>query len=338
MTDTRPNSGLIRVSHSQLTGYRRCQFKWHLSYQKGLRGNLNLDKAASLGVLIHQYFEGGFRFWLETNEGYFVDFKDMPAELWLPDPRSPYEPALEYQASSIVADFFKRQAPRAYRHFKILGVEERFIVPFRTPGNIMAEFEMIVDLIVQSIRSNQIYVLDHKSGRKWTEEDVEWDPQVPAYIQVCREMGIPVDAGIINWISTHPYKNRMEKPVSNLFENLNVKAHPSVKDVFFTELGMLVDELYYRKEYPTKLTRDCKWCAFNEICKQKKNGNHRGAQLLIESYSKKDAYYRKESSEAESIVLRIDRRRSQSRKDSTGRNSDQASVPNDGSGRFRYTV
>lgn len=276
--DQLPDNALT-ISRNQIGTWERCPYKWHLTYQQGLRGLPS--KQMRLGTAIHHY-------WQE----YYTSFLgDSPhpletTELWDIFERADAKTSGVYE-DQLAAIRAKTLLTRFVNYsvvnddFTVLSVEQELYVflGFEIDGRPVFAHGF-PDLVVEN-NNGLIGVHDHKSGaRAWTDELVYFDAQLPYYMMMFHLMGMTPAYGAIDNINTYDYKKLLEVPLDKLFSR--VYAYHDVERLNNYQAYIVAKIKFMYEEAPPfkNLSRDCAYCHFRDICNAELRGIDTAGMIL----------------------------------------------------------
>ena len=255
--DTQPSIDFGHISYNQAGAWSRCQYKWKLSYidkwvPKGKSPGLALG--GMVDEMLNLHYSGGS--WLEIME-LAKTFFDRPGA----------DVTLISRAIALMDKYVHDWARVKDTKWKILEVQKYIDVPFETPEGNVFMLEGYLDLLIEI--NSKIWLVETKTygGGQWgwSDKELQMEAQSPTYIAGLRKMGIDVYGVIYNLMNTYDYKNPAE--TEKYFQREKIYKTPAEIDNIVLQLGATVDEIINHKGlYRKNMTRDCKFCPFQEPC------------------------------------------------------------------------
>lgn len=259
-------SDIIRVSHSQLSEWRRCRFSWGLSYI-GKWKPIKTAYPLRLGSIVHKmlanYYEGVIE-GVTDAIGAHQDFLRVLAN----DLLNPDDLQAVAHAGKLVERYITEFAIYEDSSFIPVDVEKHYVTELETPKGRPFEFELYFDLLFMQKGNGKLWMVDHKThnSRPFSDTDIMMDPQLPAYAMVMREkFGVEIFGLMYNMLNTYDYKN--PAPSDKLFLRKKTYRTPEELDSTVKEIGATVDDIIDNQDNLLRnLTRDCSWCKFQDPC------------------------------------------------------------------------
>lgn len=258
------DEGIPIFSHSQLNTWLQCHYKWNLSYV-GKWTKRDKGQAISKGSFFHDLLKGYYKAQI-AGESY-----DLNADLQRMLVANDLE--YTYQVVSWGGDLMRRYieefAPVADELLRPVAAEGHFESKFETPKGNTFVLEYYIDLLMQDIRQNNLWIMEtksHDSSSKWTSVEMMMDFQTPSYIAGLYQHGHQPHGAIFNFVNRYEYK-KGPPPLEKVFDRERIIRTPTEIGAIMTELGKAVDDLLENVYDTTRnLSRNCKMCWFQEPC------------------------------------------------------------------------
>ncbi len=270
----------ITVSRSQISTAESCLYKWHLTYQRGLRSAPS--QRMRLGTAIHElwqafyeHFLGHTPYELESETMFEISNK---ARAEIP---SDYEDQLLFLRANTLLWKYAQYSRINDTTLSILAVEQEMYVflGFEIDGRPVFAHGF-PDLVAE--QAGIVVVFDHKSGGKaWTEAQAYFDPQVPYYMLMLHLMGVTPEAGVIQNINTYNYKNVNKEPLDKLFSRVYTYHREDRLKTYHKHITEYIKWLYDQPHIKT-FNRECAYCPFRDICNTEMRGMN--SEPLIEEF------------------------------------------------------
>lgn len=271
----------IVVSWSELDDGRQCPHKWDLAWQQRWRQPEDAEESASLamGTLGHRVLEAHYRALMDGAT--LSTARDRGLAELATSPRSPYADAIEW----VYGRFIERYG--ADRQWRILGVEERLVVPLDSRFHLKTRVDLIVE---DRSRQNALVFVDWKfSGRLLSERELAFDDQFGLYCAALAAQGRPVLYALYGQNRVPPkgrLPQQLEQPLESWFERVPLYRTEHEIDTIIDEALDEYHALYNAKTSGTLPRRPdtdrCKWrCRFTYPCLHgRKHGDDREIELL----------------------------------------------------------
>lgn len=249
--------GVSKVSHSMLATFRRCPYKFRLSYLD------DYQTSSSLGL--HRGSAGH-----AAMEYYYDDRENVTEQAMV-------EYAWEHYAGRVNADHDLQMDPsefdlleaalrryypwaQANDKFKVLETEKHFEIelgPYTLQG--------YIDGVVEE--AGQVWILEHKFLKQVSTKHLPLDPQVSIYMLGALQLGLEPAGVMYNMVRMSSGPTAQREPV----KRVRVYRNPEGLITFAQDLvaqadhiNMMIDEDLTFFRNPTK---DCTWdCPFNNVC------------------------------------------------------------------------
>lgn len=296
----------LRVSHSQLQVWGRCESAWDFNYLKGFVPKRE-QEFFSVGTFAHEILAFVY---LAMKNGATRQEAIMQMIEWLKT-KAPEmiatSPVAFNRAMRICKRYFAEFAPKEDAGLRILDVERHFSVDIPTPGGNILEVEGYIDLIVEL--QGKMYLWDHKTvggGKFWTAEEAYMDPQLVIYSLALRLLGYPVFGTIINQLNTYDYVNFNNEPIKKLYRRQETYRPDAYLEGVGRNIGLMADRIIEKREsggpFIKNLSKACKNCVYREPCTYELKGID-PSTLLRSNFKKKEG--RPEEEAADNIFEEI---------------------------------
>jgi hypothetical protein len=264
----------IRISHSQLGVWQDCQQKWHYGYVDKLTSkepHANLQR----GTLVHELLAVYDQFLMQGARQGSREALDAVLQ-FASDDISPRMVGVELEnytrALAACVRFIRDFSPAADKYIQVKAVEEYFEAELVTPRGRPFILEGYIDRMYMD--TGRFWVLDRKSsstGRHYNMEQIWLDNQLSTYAAVLKfALGYDVFGVAIDSINTYPYKEYAKEPVDKLFKR--IVAPRSDRELRFSlhtygrAVDGMIDYMESGEEPMRRLTRDCTFCQFHDLC------------------------------------------------------------------------
>lgn len=255
-------------SHSQLSSFASCEFKWYMNYKLGYTAEVKADYF-TLGSLVHEALDSLYRHIMEgmSARNWFDNI--FPHEIDALIAKDP-ENIVHIGHATFLMSRYVQEQPTMDVGNKIHESEKYFLVPMESRNGRPFLLQGYVDLITIDHHGNYV-IWDHKTGtRHWSPVEVQMDSQLPTYGIALRELGYPIGAYCINFLNTYDYKKREEVLNEKLFKRDIVYKGDTELRSRARNLLTLVDRVldaYESDDEPLRhLRRDCRMCGFKDPC------------------------------------------------------------------------
>lgn len=276
-------------SNSRLSTWHRCQTLHEYVYTYGKLAGEN--KQMRKGIYIHEMLEQGYQYYLDETAGRFTPLPDSYLNYICTPNYDEDDLSLRVEAGNIVRDYFNLYAPYVDQRIQILAVEEEIRVPLVTPKKRTVTILMYLDLLYRSIDDGRMYVMDHKSGKMLTKDEVAFMTQQHLYVTMLREHGYHqlTDAVINNIYGTFP---KSAKYINDRFRRIPVGVDETKGKTAYVNTGRIIDEIIDKKEAPgsiyLQMDTGCAYCPFHMVCDLRIQGKPKEAKEVLRGYKDKE--------------------------------------------------
>jgi PD-(D/E)XK nuclease superfamily protein len=272
------DSGVLRLSHSQLAVWDRCRFLWKIRYVDHWKST-KTKPYLQVGKFVHTFLEKHYLHLMAPTLYPPLDLKAESQELfksiqYSQDPESGVKSIR--LAVFLTKKYIEEYSINADDGWRILAVEKHFEIPFVTSRENHFLLQGYIDLIIEW--NERIWIVDHKTGERfWTTLAADMDSQMPTYAGALRS-GLGADKfnvwGIMfNMIKTYDYKDLDAQPPEKIFQRIKTYRTPLELDNFMANMFEQVDFLYANKDQIYRnLSKDCEKCLFQEPCQMNLKG------------------------------------------------------------------
>lgn len=178
----------VRVSNSRINTYRRCQKRYEFKYVYGLepKGKKRaLEMGSWMHALLEEHYQG--RDWRvrhkEMTKAYYNLFEEMREELG----------DLPTDCARLMRSYLRRYREEDAQ-VRVIDAELDEVVTL--PSGL--EFRMIIDLIVEEVRTGYLWAWDHKNRSNFERHDnMLIDPQLTNYFTGLEMMGYKPMMGVL---------------------------------------------------------------------------------------------------------------------------------------------
>lgn len=275
----------IIVSYSELDCFRQCPFKHQRAYRERWKP-ATVGPALAKGTLWHQVLEHHYKaigYWQRLNPGATLDavpeglVHEIRREYLSDDDggQTEFQELIDWMYDGYIAHY--GSDPQWY----IVAVEHAPTIwlPTDRGGRSRFKLKLKIDLIVREIRTDQLWLVDHKSGKDLPRgKQLELDDQFGLYTWAMHQLGMPVLGSIHSAARTQRNKDQDKhfQPLNERFarkpmyrtdieiQNLAVEAYRAAKRAYAIPLG--------EADRATDPDR-CSWrCDFTEPCLASRKG------------------------------------------------------------------
>lgn len=199
--------GIQIVSYSELSTFRQCPLKHHLSYQRRWTKPTKPGGALDKGTTWHNVLEAHYKVLASSRYNGKTRTPAQEKRL-LAAARAATVPFLwdldsgrQTEVQALVAWMYDGYVDRygCDPHWKILAIEHQIKTPLRDNDGKQSRYVLKakIDLLVWDLILNSMWVVDHKSGADLPHKlDLEWDDQFGLYQWSCAQVGRPVQGTI----------------------------------------------------------------------------------------------------------------------------------------------
>lgn len=230
-------------SNTSTSTFRRCKYKYHLSY-----GKEKIGVATEKGPGLKMGSAGHMAF-----KAYYSGKSIKTAHDWAYESFAPSNEA-EEKKFEVLKTVLKNYWPIAKTdRWKIIEIEKKVEV---------GRYQGIFDLIITN-PNGKIWIVDHKFNRSHSTSHLDVDTQVSYYLLLAQKLGIDAQGLLYNIIPTDGGKDHY--PIRKL-----VSRSPTFLKNFEKDLEAQVQEMdrFYTEPTPYRnFTKDCSYdCEFYFQC------------------------------------------------------------------------
>lgn len=178
----------MRVSNSKVKVYRRCPNQYRYKYVMKLQPrakSLQLERGSWIHELLQAHYDG--EDWMDLHKTRTKEFYNLPEEIRedLGD--------LPSECRRIMRSYLRYWRDED-KHFFVVDSELDEIVTL--PSGL--EFHVIIDLIVEDLRTNLLWIWDHKTRKSFEASDnMLLDPQLTNYYGAATILGYKPLGGVL---------------------------------------------------------------------------------------------------------------------------------------------
>ena len=262
----------IKVSHSELMSFDKCEFNWDLSYRQGW---MKREKKSNLaiGTIYHECLNIHYKNLGQDTVSLVKDYLLRVTREWREEIHGTDLNNLQI-GGRLAIRFIEDWAGYADREYEIVDTEKYVEVELKTPKGRSYTLCGIIDGLFLHKESWKLWVVERKTvgqGKFWSDIEIIMDAQTPTYTAALREMGLDVFGILYDMANTYQYAKPQEQPIEKFFQRKKTYRTPVELDGFLTEMGRQVDDMIDKRENPEwiprrSLKRDCAGCFFQEPC------------------------------------------------------------------------
>lgn len=178
----------MRISNSKANTYRRCPKRFEYKYEMGLRLKekaVQLERGSWLHEMLEAYYITGEwkPTWRRLKKEFYTLFEEEREELGdLPE-----------ECARIMRAYIKKWK-KEDRRYRVIDAELDEII--KLPNGL--EFNFVIDLIVEDLELGGLWLWDHKSLKKFMDEDyMLLDVQLARYFWSAEKMGYTPLRGVM---------------------------------------------------------------------------------------------------------------------------------------------
>ena len=276
---------LFKVSFSQIASWQHCQQAWHYNYME----NLVPQQTATYlkrGTLVHELLSVVDQLMgqgVKTSESAILwdsilEFCEL--ELAMNIPYADLE--LYHRALTVCKRYVYEFLPLVDSTSRVLATEDGFELEFETTKGRHILFNGYIDRT--HLEDGRLWILDRKTsatGKHWSDNMIEMDPQLLLYNLALREIarlvgGLDPFGVMVDSISTYPYSKYEEQPLGKVFKRLRSYRTPKEIDFAFKNYLRIVDQIFDHVasgEDPIRtLSRNCPMCKYVRLCQYEMKG------------------------------------------------------------------
>lgn len=242
----------ITFSHTMLQTFRRCEFKFDLSYRKGYYGPPSAGQArGSAGHKALETYYSGDRDPKSAKEAAWSKFLEISG---------PDFSETEWELLDNALDRYFKWAP-SRDTFKVLSTEQHFVVdvgPYKLQGYIDGIVEML----------GQTWLLEHKFNKRVSTSHLDLDMQVSTYMLAAYILGHEPSGVFYNIIRIGDGPTAIKEPVVRKTLYRNKDGLQYIHREMISTMEEADKFLSHGRILPIRnLTQDCSWdCPFVNVC------------------------------------------------------------------------
>jgi hypothetical protein len=297
------------ISYSELSTFRQCPLKHHLSYQRRWTKSVKAGGALDKGITWHNAMEAHYKVLQASKmngrrrtpdqvKRALVACRKAASVYFAPDPDTGEQSDVKVLVEWMYDGYVKKWGIN--ENWKILGVEHQIKTPLLDNQGRVSRYVLKakLDLVILDLTLGTIWVVDHKSGGDLpTQLDMELDDQFGLYGWAMRQMGRPVQGAIHSAARTTRNKgdwpgqahgNAKEQTLEQRFRHTLISRGQKeldnlALDAFNAAQAAYPPEGHVRSIYSSPNPRSCGW-----MC------DMRDAHLLMRSGREPDAVMREQ--------------------------------------------
>lgn len=262
---------MLTVSHSQISVWNSCNYKWYLSYHEGWKPAKE-PEYFRLGTIIHSLMQTYYQHLIVSPKDYQGGL--IAARESINKVAETVEP--QYLAAWGLAWKFFKGYVEDFAMYKdaawtILDSEKQYTIDAESVEGRPFQVTAIIDLEARTSRG-EYWIWDHKSFNKtpWSPKAVDINQQLDLYAYIRSQSGLQVQGVVINSVNTWDYKDRSKTELDKLYKR--IPAHRTKKQMqnSFDEIRLAVDDMVEKIERQifrrNVNSYSCEKCAFYEPC------------------------------------------------------------------------
>lgn len=242
----------ITFSHSMLSTYRRCKYRFHLTYREAYiaPSSPGQFRGSAGHKALEVYYSGDRNMQIAVQaawDHWFEKLGDIPPdEDW-----AMLESALyRYGEWAVKND-----------KFEVQQTEFHFDIPLTDRYNLQGYIDGVVKI------GKGIWLLEHKFNKRVSTKHLDLDPQVSVYMLAAAILGLDPQGVFYNIIRMGDGPTALNDPVVRTM----VYRNPEGLSYFFDETTELMEEvdafLSGKGAVYRNMNADCSWdCAFTNVC------------------------------------------------------------------------
>lgn len=240
------------ISNSEVDAFLTCENKHKFGFLWNKEPKTK-SRALSIGIIGHEIlaeYYRGIKAKLSQQESYQQGMKLLTPYMLDADSQDEIDTLAVVQA--LISRYVEQDTLATFT--EILEVEKDFYLPI----NESFWYGMRLDLLVRSISGRSegnIYLIDHKFTYDFNSfDDLKLNAQMPKYIGVLRNAGVPVEDGWLNQFRTRfPAHLIGNKANSDLFQRSPVDVKPNRIRSAFTQQLIASERIMQRRALPPEL-------------------------------------------------------------------------------------
>jgi len=253
---------MVVYSHSRLSCFEQCPFKFQLKYLNGIKKDITTVEAF-MGTLVHEVLEKLYKDVKhnkqDTIEDLLKEYNKKWKKAWNDNIRIVRK---DYTAENYrkmgekyISDYYNRHKP--FNHTKTLGLEMRVLIKLDTKGKY--RIQGYIDRLALAGKDT-IEIHDYKtSGSLPTQEYLDNDRQLALYAIAVKEMYPFVKKIKLIWhflaFDVDMVSTRTEKQLEELKK----------------EIVTLINAIEEHRAFEPKESALCDWCEYQEDCPLRKH-------------------------------------------------------------------
>lgn len=283
------------VSNSEVTTFLSCRRQYEYAFVLELAPKIT-PKPLSRGTIFHYAMELYWRARMNSMLHPEAMEYAMNAFMHPPEP-TPMEIIMEAQFLWIRYMKWGNGFP----NWIPLGTEVKMDVALSPTLNMTIKY----DLYLQDISDGKYYILDYKTSYDfWSYDDHDLNGQMPKYITVLQNKGIPCDGGILEEIRTRELAQKNQVP-ANLYKRTFYRPSMAKKRSVLDQHVRAAIEIEKHRALPEAERKRaalpvlnkhgaCKYCNFKDLCNSELEGKADLSVDIRTSYIQNTYGYNKE--------------------------------------------
>lgn len=247
------------MSHSRLATWRRCRYKFDLTYRRKYKPK-NKSQGLLRGSVGHFVLE---QYYKPESKWTFPQDTEEVMELWEDKEGVELEDKTWDEAYDALMRYFTFAEEND--NWEHLETELKFKIPIATDSPL--QLMGYIDGIVKEKGSGRVWLLEHKFQKMVSTKHLQMDQQVSIYMMVAKILGYDPAGVIYNMIRIGSGPTALREPVVRE----HVYRNPEGLVAIFRDLKLQAEEAY---EFLTKggriyrnSTSNCHWdCQFYRVC------------------------------------------------------------------------
>ncbi|UCD03170.1 MAG: PD-(D/E)XK nuclease family protein [Candidatus Aenigmatarchaeota archaeon] len=249
---------MVLYSHSRISAFRQCPYKFRLKYIDKVRPEIEQTIESFLGMLVHDTLERLYRDLRFQKMNTVKDLLKYYNEQWEKNwntailiVRKGYTPEnYRMMGEKFIADYYEKHKP--FDQAKTVGLEQRIMIDLSGDGKY--KLQGYIDRL--ALRSDGTYeVHDYKTNSNLPlNEYLNNDRQLAIYAMAVRKNYPDAEKIKLIWHFLSFNKDTVLEKTDEELEQLRKDVISDIKEIESTA------------KFPTNKTKLCEWCEFRPMC------------------------------------------------------------------------